>query len=491
MSVVDRDPPSVPVGVQQPRAPLEDRGGQQLVQWLSVQADHMAGSLQQNARALMVRAASPMPAADRHADEVARLRAQLQHSKIEVNGDMRALLQNQALAIEQFQNRWEMAGQEAHAFVVRTRSESEDFVGAELSAIERFEDRMQHQYSGELQKHVHALQDECHEHVGQEESKLRIELTKALTHESQVCKDHEVLSHQEVAQLRSLVAAQQEELRSVHQDCADLQRKRATTEAELQRKSAHEEHALYQHFDNAIKEKDAQVHALQHELSRLQEKQRVQLEAECFEAERLAASMPVFAEGSPTVRFATPVEKVATVADFHSPDMSLGASAGNMNLKTRTAGQTMVINARRRLGMKTTPQPDAHTAAQVEAKGVSRPSRRMRSKGPLDPFSTKVHVLLQIQEEKSLLAQKDTIKLVMAMHVVQEEAKAHPAYQCAIIQAVLQVDLGMMTEEEMDRMSLRMTRLLILIMMGDHLGSLLEILIPMVIMNDIHGCSSP
>ena len=81
-----------------------------------------------------------------------------------------------------------MAGQEAHAFVVRTRSESEDFVRAELGAIERFEDRMQRQYSGELQKHVHVLQDECREHVGQEESKLRNELTHALTHESQVCK---------------------------------------------------------------------------------------------------------------------------------------------------------------------------------------------------------------------------------------------------------------------------------------------------------------
>ena len=122
---------------------------------------------------------------------------------------------------------------------------------------------------------------------------------------------------------------------------------------------------------------------MQHELSRLQEKQRIQLEAECFEAERRAASTPVFAEGSPTVRFATPVEKVATVADFHSPDMSLGASAGNMNLKTRMAGQTMVINARRRLGKKTTPQPVVDTAAKAEAKPVSRPARRMRSKGPL------------------------------------------------------------------------------------------------------------
>ena len=200
MSVAEQDPPSIPVGVQQPRAPLEDRGNQQLVQWLSVQADHMAGSLQQNVRALMVRASSPMPSSDRHQDEVARLRAQLQHSK-KINGDMRALLQNQALAIEQFQNRWQMAGQEAHAFVVRTRSESEDFVRAELGAIERFEDRMQRQYSGELQKHVHVLQDECRERVGQEESKLRNELTHALTHESQVCKDHEALSHHEVAQL--------------------------------------------------------------------------------------------------------------------------------------------------------------------------------------------------------------------------------------------------------------------------------------------------
>ena len=76
----------------------------------------MAGSLQQNVRALMVRATSPMPSDGRHEDEVARLRAQLQHAK-KVNGDMRALLQNQALAIDQFQNRWQMAGQEAHAFV--------------------------------------------------------------------------------------------------------------------------------------------------------------------------------------------------------------------------------------------------------------------------------------------------------------------------------------------------------------------------------------
>ena len=54
-----------------------------------------------------------------------------------------------------------------------------------------------------------------------------------------------------------------------------------------------------------------------------------------------------------------------------------------MNLKTKTAGQTMVTNARRRLGMKTTPQPVVEAAAKAEAKAVSRPTRRMRSKGPL------------------------------------------------------------------------------------------------------------
>ena len=125
----------------------------------------MAGSLKQNARALMVRASSPMPSSERHKDEVARLRAQLHHA-MRTDHDMRAMLQNQALAIDQFQNRWQMDGQEAHAFVARARSESQDFVRTELGAIERFEDRMQRQYDGELQKRVHALQDERREHVG-------------------------------------------------------------------------------------------------------------------------------------------------------------------------------------------------------------------------------------------------------------------------------------------------------------------------------------
>ena len=402
---------------------------------------------------------------------------------------MRALLQNQALAIEQFQNRWQMAGQEAHAFVVRTRSESEDFVRAELGAIERLEDRMQRQYNGEPQQHVHVLQDECREHVGQEESKLRNELTNDLTHESQVCRDQEVQSHQEVAQLRGLVAAQQEELRSIHQDCAELQRKSATTEAGLQRKSAQEEHALYQHFDDAIKEKDAQVHALQHEISRLQEKQRIQLEAERFEAERIAASTPVFADGPSTVRFAAPVEKVTTVADFHSPDMSLGASAGNMNLKTRTAGQTMVINARRRLGMKTTPQPVAMQSGSQSRGERSQPSIKTNAlqRTPSARRSTNCSKSRRRTpfgpEGHDQLADGDA-----RGSGGEEEHQAHPDYQCVPIQEVLWVTLEMMVEEETDLMSQRRTRLFTRMMQHYPLGSLLEILILMVIMSDTHEC---
>ena len=80
-----------------------------------------------------------------------------------------------------------MAGQEAHAFIARTRAQSEDFVRAELTAVQRFEDRLQRQYDGQLRSHVSALQDECREHVGQEEDKMRKELQHALTQESSVC----------------------------------------------------------------------------------------------------------------------------------------------------------------------------------------------------------------------------------------------------------------------------------------------------------------
>ena len=84
------------------------------------------------------------------------------------------MLKNQALALETFQSKWQMAGQ--HAFIARTRALSEDFVQAELTPVQRFEDSLQRQYDCQPRSRVHALQDECQEHVGQGEDKMRKEL---------------------------------------------------------------------------------------------------------------------------------------------------------------------------------------------------------------------------------------------------------------------------------------------------------------------------
>ena len=119
----------------------------------------MAGDFQHNVRALMVRVSSPMPVSDGH-DEVSSLRKQLRHQQ-QAHRELQTMLQNQALVIETFQSKWQMAGQEAHASIARTHSLSEDFVQAELTAVQRFEDSLQRQDDGQLRSHVNALQDRC------------------------------------------------------------------------------------------------------------------------------------------------------------------------------------------------------------------------------------------------------------------------------------------------------------------------------------------
>ena len=57
-------------------------------------------------------------------------------------------------------------------FKAKTRSQSEDFARAELTAAQRCEDSLQRQYDGQLRSHVHTLQDEYRDLVGQEEDKL-------------------------------------------------------------------------------------------------------------------------------------------------------------------------------------------------------------------------------------------------------------------------------------------------------------------------------
>ena len=96
-NVADPDPPSRPVAQPlQPPQPSTD--GSQLVQWLSAQAGNMAGDLQHNVRALMVRVSSPMPVSDR-CDEVSSLKQQLRHQQ-QAHKEKQTMLRNQALAIE-------------------------------------------------------------------------------------------------------------------------------------------------------------------------------------------------------------------------------------------------------------------------------------------------------------------------------------------------------------------------------------------------------
>ena len=101
----------------------------------------MAGDRQHNVRALMVRASSPMPVSDGREshDEVSSLRKQLRHQQ-QAHREIQTMLESQALAIQTFQSKWQMAGQEAHDFIARTRAQSEDLVRAEHTAVQRFEE---------------------------------------------------------------------------------------------------------------------------------------------------------------------------------------------------------------------------------------------------------------------------------------------------------------------------------------------------------------
>ena len=159
-NTADQDPPSRPVA-QPVQPPQNQMDGSQLVQWLSVQAGNMAGDLQHNVRALMVRASSPMPVMDGH-DEVSSLRKELRHLQ-QAHRELQTMLKNQALAIETFQSKWQMAGQEARAFIARTRAQSEDFVRAELISVQRFEESLQGLLGEEYEKARICLQGQNHE----------------------------------------------------------------------------------------------------------------------------------------------------------------------------------------------------------------------------------------------------------------------------------------------------------------------------------------
>ena len=228
----------------------------------------MAGDLQHNVRTLMVRVSFPMPVSDGH-DEASSLRKQLRHQQ-QAHRELQTMLQNQALAIETFQSKWQMAGQEAHAFIARTRAQSEDFVRAEVTAVQRFEDSLQRQYDGQLRSHVHVLQNECREHVGQEEDKMRKELQHALTQESSVCQDQlqqtlrqhvcqeedaDAASHPEMEQLRQLIAQQADAMKRFESQSQQFV-------AQQQEEWTHKEHTRFQQFDGVIRDKEEVIRSL-------------------------------------------------------------------------------------------------------------------------------------------------------------------------------------------------------------------------------------
>ena len=137
------------------------------------------------------------------------------------------------------------------------------FVRAELTAAQRFESSLQSKCDGQLRLHANALQEECREHVGQEEDKMGKELQHALTQEPSVCQDqlHRALrqqvceeeyadaeAHQEVEQLRQLIAQQAETMKrfeSYSQQFASQQ----------QEEYAHKQHTHFQQFDAVLRDK--------------------------------------------------------------------------------------------------------------------------------------------------------------------------------------------------------------------------------------------
>ena len=179
---------------------------------------------------------------------------------------------------------------------------------------------------------------------------MRKELQHALTQESSVCQDQlqqalrhhtcqeecaDAAAHQEVEQLRQLISQQAEAM------------KRFESQSQQYVTQQHEEwtrkhHTQLQQFDGVIRDKDEVIQSLKQELANNRERHLQELDQALQDAERRAQqSQPVFA-GTSTQPYATPVGKktlnaVAAVAHaepapaFHSPGLSLGASAGNLN----------------------------------------------------------------------------------------------------------------------------------------------------------------
>ena len=133
------DPPTMRApGNAVPQAPAQ-MVSQQLVQWLTVQAGDMAGTLQHGVRTVFSPTSSP--------DVITP-------GQRRSNLEMKQTLQNQALVIETFKHKRQLAVQEAQSFAQRTRNNSEDFVRCELAAVYHFKASLQKEHDAQLRKNA-------------------------------------------------------------------------------------------------------------------------------------------------------------------------------------------------------------------------------------------------------------------------------------------------------------------------------------------------
>ena len=134
--------------------------------------------------------------------------------------------------------------------------------------------------------------------------------------------------------------------------------------------------------------------------------------------------------------------------------------------------------------MKTTPQPEVKAATSA----ASRPTRRMRSKGPLQHEGSRP---APRPGGDPLITHLDKDIFQKVRHMVQEDFLNHPDIQCITIQETPQEILEMVLEEEMDLTSLMMACLLNRTRIGEHHESQLATQIQMVITIEMHACTSP
>ena len=99
--------------------------------------------------------------------------------------------------------------------------------------------------------------------------------------------------------------------------------------------------------------------------------------------------------------------------------------------------------------------------------------------------------MLHAQEENPLITHLDKDILQKVRHMVQEDFRNHPDFQCVTIQETPREILEMVVEEEMDLTSLMMARLLNRTRIGEHHKSPLEIQIQMAITIEMYACTSP